>query len=114
MSAKFATGAHGELLVIVTTPSPGLDVGDHFRVIGNTLLVTLVDAPGVVGWLGTPTGRPANHEEALQARPSRARPRRAPPLELADELLDDDAAIEAARVEQQRAPGDLISAVLPG
>jgi hypothetical protein len=110
VSSKLGHDDRGRLIVIITSPSPGLAVGDQFLVLGNLLRLTLVGDEKSIAWLGVRTGRPADARERSERRP---RSRRQQPIEVADEFLEREVAIEAARREQQAAPADLISAVLP-
>jgi hypothetical protein len=102
MSSRLAVDGHGRAVVVVTTPSPCLEVGMRFPV---------VDAIELNTWLTQP-GRPPTAKEQAEARPPYVSPnpsRRAAKREdLDDELLDERAALEACIREQQREPADLI------
>jgi hypothetical protein len=56
------------LIVVVTTPQPELPVGTRLVVLGNTLET----AATRIGFLGTPTGRPADPVERVTRREGRA------------------------------------------
>jgi hypothetical protein len=113
VSSKLGEDRYGRRIVTITSPSVGLPTGMVFLVRGNTLLLSLADAPGAISWLGRSKGRTPTPEERLQIRNTGARSRRAKPAEVPDELLEPETAIDVARREQQAAPADLISAVLP-
>jgi len=102
MSSRLAVDGNGRAVVVVTTPAPCLEVGMRFPV---------VDAIELNTWL-TARGRPPTAREQAEARPPYRSPN-AVRRELAreapdDELLDERAALEACRREQQREPADLI------
>ena len=106
MSSRLAVDRHGRTVVAITTPSPALEVGDWLLVVDRVEL----------GWLARP-GRAPTARERATARPPYRSPN-AVRRELAreapdDELLDEQAALEACRREQQREPVDLIGRV-PG
>jgi hypothetical protein len=102
MSSRLAVDQRGRTVVVVTTPSPCLCVGMRFPV---------VDAIELNTWLRG-HGRPPTAREQAEAK----LPYRSPNAirrELAreapdDDLLDERAALEACRREQQREPADLI------
>jgi len=103
VSSRLALDPHGRRVVVVTTPSLWLQVGDRFRVAD----------PCAWGLLPAGTGRPASARELLWNRRDApydpARDRRFRSLsEVPDDELDERAALEAARLEQQRHPADLI------
>jgi hypothetical protein len=102
MCSRLDVDAHGHPVVVVTSPTePHLEPGRVFRILGNDLPVHEVG----FGWLGTRTGRRPDARERA-ARASTARLRQAAAVD--DELLDDEAAIDLARREQQAQPADLI------
>jgi hypothetical protein len=87
-----------------------VDAGGHrWLVIGNLLCSTVGGDLVLFGWLGR-SGRPATAREQAQARApydsNSANRRRAQPVP--DDELDEQAALEAARREQEREPADLI------
>jgi hypothetical protein len=104
VASRLARDTQGRTIVVVTTPDVGLPVGTVFVALGNAMPAVSVG----VYFLGRSRGRPPTQEERLQLRNTGARSRRTKPVETPDELLDDSAAIEAARREQQTTPGDLI------
>jgi hypothetical protein len=73
VSSRLARDAHGRLVVEVTTSSPGLDVGDRFVVLGDSISVSAPDDPGGFAFLGTVTGRVPAVEEAARLRVGGAR-----------------------------------------
>ncbi len=103
VSSRLALDQFGRPVAIVTTPAPRLDVGEWFLVVD----------PTVFGLLPARTGRPATAREQVWNRrdapydPQRDRRLRSV-SEIPDEELDERAALEAARLEQQRRPADLI------
>jgi hydroxyacyl-ACP dehydratase HTD2-like protein with hotdog domain len=104
MCSRLDIDEHGHPVVVVTSPTePHLEPGRIFRILGNDLPVHELG----FGWLGTRTGRRPDASERAVRRTT-ARLRQAAPLEVDDEL-DDEAAIERARREQQTQPVDLIS-----
>jgi len=99
VSSRLAVDGNGRAVVVVTTPSPCLEVGMRFPV---------VDAIELNTWL-TARGRPPTAEErAIRAPYSHQKvwswPRQPPD----DNELDEKAALEACIREQQREPTDLI------
>jgi hypothetical protein len=101
VSSRLVVGRHGELLVMVTTPSVGLPTGMVFIAIGNSIA-------GNIGWLGHTKARAPTAQERTERRGGAASRRAAPPV-VPDELLEPAAAIEAARVEQERRPVDVLA-----
>ena len=94
-SSRLARDARGRTVVIATSVGLGVDVGARWIVIGNSFWCA---RPGVT-WLGK-TGRAPSPEERSQARcpfdPVGIKAfKRAPEPEVPDELLDEQAAIEA-------------------
>ena len=108
MSSRFAADAHGRQIVVVTTPSAGLDVGMRFLLIGNEF----TSAQDGVWWTGYREGRRPTAREMAEARapynPS-ARYQREHAEPVDDDLLPEPTAIELARLEQQRSPTDLVN-----
>jgi hypothetical protein len=103
MSSRLAVDRHGRTVVAITTPSPALEVGDWLLVVDRVEL----------GWLARP-GRAPTARERATARPPYRSPNAVKPIEVPDEdLLDEQAALDACIREQQREPVDLIGRV-PG
>jgi hypothetical protein len=98
VSSRLALDGHGRRIAVVTVPLPEIDVGHVFLVIRWEIR----------------SARPPTAKERREARPPYQSPRtgwnRKPPREVADEELAEEAAIEAARLEQQREPRDLLQA----
>lgn len=81
MSSRLATGTHGEVVVVITTPCPGQLTGTVLLALGNDLRAI---EPGL-RWLGSSTGRAATQLESLEAHGGNGRVKmRARPV-LADE-----------------------------
>jgi hypothetical protein len=108
VSSRYAFDSHGRLVVEVTSPTiVELPVGWRAVVVGNDLPCNQVG----FGWLGR-TGRPPTAREMVEARApynSTARQERERRQPVDDELLAEAAAIELARLEQQRQPADLVN-----
>ena len=86
-----------------------MPVGTRLRMVGNSF-----EAGGLrVGWLGTKTGRPATAAELKRVHNpySATAAKKLREEAKADDELDDAAAVEACRLEQEREPADLISSV---
>jgi hypothetical protein len=100
MSSRLAVDPQGRTVVVVTSPSPFLCVGQRFPVVDSLLLNS---------W-DTLRGRPPTAREQAEARPPyRSDVGLAPAREVPDdELLDEQAALEACIREQQSEPVDLI------
>ena len=97
----------GRAIVVVSSPTIiELPVGLRFVVLGNDLPTAAVG----FGWLGKRAGRPPLPAERANGSYCAPVRRRAP--EPDDDALEPPEAIELARLEQQRTPADLISAVL--
>lgn len=65
MSSRLARDSHGRLVCIVTTPSPRLEHGQRFLVLGNQ-----IECAGTrISFVGAPTGR--RPEPIDQPRPAR-------------------------------------------
>jgi hypothetical protein len=100
MSSRLALDPQGRKIVIVTSSTDGLPIGHVYL---------------VVDWNGffTPPGRAPTARERAEARPpyesNSAKRARLQRVEVPDDELDEQAAVEAARREQQRAPVDLIN-----
>jgi hypothetical protein len=112
-SSRIALDPGGVLVVIVTTPAPDVRLGQTYRVLGNTVLATLVGEERMFGFLGE-RGRQATPQERVEAKPAYETPKtvamwvkRAEPDE--DEL-DDTEALHQCRHEQQRDPQCLLDA----
>ncbi len=107
VASRLGSDRLGRPVVIVTAPSTdGLKVGDVFVVLGNNF------PAGDVGitWLGK-NGRPPTLAEQTTARaPYRSMPPRLVAETDDDDQLAEQAAIELARLEQQRTPADLLNA----
>jgi hypothetical protein len=89
------------MVVEIVTPSAYLQTGQRFPVLESRLLATWDKAPG----------RPPTAEERSSAREPYVSPnttRRAKREAPDDELLNERAALQACRREQQREPADLI------
>jgi hypothetical protein len=71
VGSKLATGAHGELLVVVTTPSPRLPVGAVFVALGNQAR-SIEDG---WRWLGQSKARPPTPDERVEAETGHGSPR---------------------------------------
>lgn len=117
-SSRLRRDRIGRMVVVLAEPTVDLDAGHVLgRVIGNALQAGSLG----IGWLGK-SGRPPTAEERAGARaPYRASEYKPSafgvlhgPRDVPDEQLADRAAIELARIEQQRDPPDLIGAPLPG
>jgi hypothetical protein len=82
-------------------------------VLGNTIRTTVNGDTVLFGWMGT-SGRPPTAQERAEARapyqPASVR-RRREQEDVPDELLAEEAAIEAARREQEREPADLVGRI---
>ncbi len=103
VSSRLALDPFGRQVVIVTTPSPQLSVGEWFLVVD----------PTVFGLLPTRTGRSATARELAWNRrdaPYESNRRPPPKPEVPDEELAEAEAIRLARLEQQREPVHLVSA----
>jgi hypothetical protein len=101
MSSRLAVDQRGRTIVVITSPTPFLYVGQRFPVVDSLLLNS---------W-DTSRGRPPTAREQAEARPPyRSDVGLAPAREAPndDELLDEQAALEACMREQQREPVDLI------
>jgi hypothetical protein len=62
VSSRLATGVHGEVLVEITTPEVGQEVGQKFVALGNDLAA----GPDCrFRWLGDSKGRPPTVEEQV-------------------------------------------------
>jgi hypothetical protein len=98
MSSRLATGPHGERLAVITVHTlPGLEIGHVFAVLDWCELFIRRGRP--------PTAR----ERATVREPyDLARAKRERREQVPDEQLDERAALEACRREQQREPVDLI------
>jgi hypothetical protein len=90
-----------------------MTVGEVFLVLGNTIRTTVNGDTVLFGWMGT-SGRPPTAQERAEARapyqPASVR-RRREQEDVPDELLAEEAAIEAARREQEREPADLVGRI---
>jgi len=107
VSSRLALDPLGRQVVIVTTPSPQLSVGEWFLVVD----------PTVFGLLPTRTGRSAtarelawNRRDAPYESNRDRRHMHLPTPEVPDEELAEAEAIRLARLEQQREPVHLVSA----
>jgi hypothetical protein len=100
MSSRLAVDQRGRTVVVITTPSVLLRVGMSFPVI---------DALELNTWLKA-HGRAPTAKERGEARPpyESTRKRREALEAPEDDLLDEQAALEACMREQQREPVDLI------
>jgi hypothetical protein len=58
VSSRLGLDSRGRRIVVVTSPSCGLEVGDRFLVLGNTITCDVPDEPGHFFFLGRRTGRP--------------------------------------------------------
>ena len=107
MSSRLAFDHHGRLVAIEAD-------GTRWVVLGNLVYSTSSGEIILFGWLGR-SGRPPTAREMAEARPpyesTSAMRERRQRLEVPDDELDEKAAIEAARLEQQRQPADLLQAV---
>jgi hypothetical protein len=108
-SSKLTRDQFGRLVCVTTSEDVGLPRGSVFIVQGNT-----IEAGGVtITWMGL-TGRPPTLEERRGAREpyvaGAVARRRAAEREREDDELADEEAIELARIEQEKAPPDLIGA----
>jgi hypothetical protein len=105
MSSQRALDAQGRAIVVVTTPSLWLQVGERFL---------------MLEWLNLfePRGRPrtARERESTRARydSSGAKRQRAQLVEVPDDELDEAAAVAAAYAEQRRTPPDLVNVATRG
>ena len=103
MCSRYATDRYGRLVVEVTTPTiVELAVGWRGLVVGKDLPCNQVG----FAWLGK-AGRPPTARDRAEARPpydSTCRWLKATPVPVDDDELDDEQAIEFARLEQQRQP----------
>lgn len=97
-SARLGLDRHGRVVAIVTVADASTWRGQVFVVIGQDMIFT-------------PRGRaPTARERALAKEPYQSTPRWDRPVEIPDDVLDERAALLAARREQQREPVDLFSA----
>ncbi len=100
----------GRPVAVVTTPEVGLPIGTVYIVLGNAILTTIRGDERLFGWTGEP-GRPPTARERAGGRPPYEISKTRKTREVIDDAdLDDAAAIEYARREQQREPADLLSA----
>jgi hypothetical protein len=104
VSSRLAVDGQGRQVVVVTTPAPFLQVGQRFPVVDELVKLNT--------WARS-TGRPPTAQEMAQARPPYVDPRTGKRREERDEgdWMDEKAALEACRREQQREPVDLIGRV---
>jgi hypothetical protein len=102
MSSRLAVDAHGRTVAIVTVRLPDLEPGHCFLVVD----------PRLVGLMPT-LGRLPSPRERTDVRapydPTSAKRRRAQLAEVPDDQLDEAAALEACRREQERTPPDLVN-----
>jgi hypothetical protein len=94
---------HGRTIVVVTTRSLYLEVGDVFFVLDGRPFGLVPER-----------GRPADARERLQTArtfydPTSAKRARQERLEVPDDELDEQAALAAAYAEQRRQPTDLVN-----
>ena len=106
-SSRLATDRFGNVVAVITTPAVGYEVGEVLPLIGNAL------GDHGFGWLGRSryTRQPTDEERLATGtlkRALRAQPPRPIPVVHEDEQLDEREALRACRIEQQRAPVDLI------
>jgi hypothetical protein len=100
MSSRLALDPQGRTIVVVTTPSLWLRVGERFL---------------VLDWLDMfePRGRPPTVRERESTRApydsNSAKRQRAQLVEVPDDELDEAAAVAAAYAERRREPVNLIS-----
>jgi hypothetical protein len=103
-SSRLGTDQFGRQTAVVTTPGAVPEVGALFLVLD-----------GHPYGLVPERGRLATAEEQLEARPpyqpGRSRTERERRPEIPDALLAEEEAIRLSRLEQQRQPVDLLSAV---
>jgi hypothetical protein len=101
MSSRLAVDSLGRQVVEIMTPSPFLAVGMRFPVVDELVKLNT--------WARS-QGRPPTAQEMASARPPYVNPATARRREQHDdgEWMDEQAALEAARLEQQREPADLI------
>jgi hypothetical protein len=103
MSSRLAVDAYGRTVAIVTVRLPDLEPGHCFLVVD----------PRLVGLMPT-LGRLPSPRERTDVRapydPTSAKRRRAQLVDAApDDQLDEAAALEACRREQERTPPDLVN-----
>lgn len=112
MCSKRTFDRNGRPIVIVTSPTViDLPVGTIFRMLGDTVLTIVDGDQKLFAWQGKSGRPPTAHEQAsargtYSATGSRRERRQQP-----DDDLDDAAAIEACRREQEREPVDLLARV---
>jgi hypothetical protein len=110
LSSALATDALGRPITVVTSPTiVELPVGMVFRDVGNTF----VAGEAGLGWLGHRYGRaPTPAEQAAARAPySSTGSRKSRARVVDDDDLDERMALELCRLEQERSPVDLITAV---
>jgi hypothetical protein len=100
MSSRLALDPLGRTIVVVTTPSLWLQVGERFL---------------VLNWLDLfePRGRPPTARERESTRApydsNSAKRERAQLVDVPNDELDEVAAVAAAYAEQRRTPRDLVN-----
>lgn len=108
--SRRAFNRNGDPIVIATTSSLGVPAGTVFRMLGDCINTVVAGDEKVIGWTG-PSGRPPTPRERAEARPpyeSTSRRQREAQA-VGDDELDDRAAIEFARREQERTPTCLLA-----
>jgi hypothetical protein len=103
MSSRLALDQHGRTIVVITTRSLWLEVGQVFLVLDGRPFGLVPER-----------GRPADARERLQTAktfydPASAKRARAERPEVPDELLADEEAVRLAYAEQRKAPPDLVN-----
>jgi hypothetical protein len=102
MSSRLALDQHGRTVVVVTTPSLSLQVGDRFLVVD--LFELGFTRPG-----RPPTARERAASSKFFYDSNSAKRARAERPEIPDELLADEEAVRLAYCEQRRTPPDLVN-----
>ena len=105
MSSRLAADAFGRQIVVITTPSAGLDSGMRFLMLGNEFRC---NQDGVF-WCGYREGRRPTAREMAEARAPFNAPREYDLPKVDDDDLSEPDALFLARVEQEREPVDLLN-----
>ena len=104
MSSRLSVDQHGRRVVVITTRSLWLEIGQVFVVVDGRPFGLVPEQ-----------GRPADARERMQTGrtfydPTSAKRARQERPDVPDELLADEEAVRLAYLEQRRAPADLLNA----